>query len=91
MKKMIFLYIVNYADESESAILAINTFLKDLKNNNPKIRGLALRSLCSLKFKGAYEYFANSLYDSLKDSHPYVRKTAVMALLKVYHLNSKQN
>ena len=49
MKKMIFLYIVNYADESESAILAINTFLKDLKNNNPKIRGLALRSLCSLK------------------------------------------
>ncbi len=50
MKKMIFLYIVNYADESESAILAINTFLKDLKNNNPKIRGLALRSLCSLKY-----------------------------------------
>ncbi len=49
MKKMIFLYIVNYADESESAILAINTFLKDLKNSNPKIRGLALRSLCSLK------------------------------------------
>lgn len=48
-KKMIFLYIVNYADESESAIMAINTFLKDLKNNNPKIRGLALRSLCSLK------------------------------------------
>jgi AP-4 complex subunit beta-1 len=29
------------------------------------------------------------LYDSLKDSHPYVRKTAVMALLKVYHLNPK--
>jgi AP-4 complex subunit beta-1 len=41
------------------------------------------------RFKGAYEYFANSLYDSLKDSHPYVRKTAVMALLKVYHLNPK--
>ncbi len=49
MKKMVFLYIVNYADESESAIHAINTFLRDLKNNNPKIRGLALRSLCSLK------------------------------------------
>ena len=49
MKKMIFQYVVNYADESESAILAINTFLKDLKNNNFRIRGLALRSLCSLK------------------------------------------
>ncbi len=36
--------------ESESAILAINTFLRDLKNNDPKTRGLALRSLCSLKY-----------------------------------------
>ena len=90
LKKMVFLYIVNYADQVEQgAILAINTFLKDMKNPNPKIRGLALRSLCSLKFKGAYEYFANSLYDSLKDSHPYVRKTAVIALLKVYKLNPK--
>ena len=48
---MVFLYIVNYADESESAILAINTFLRDLKNTNAKIRGLALRSLCSLKYE----------------------------------------
>ena len=90
LKKMVFLYIVNYADQiEEGSILAINTFLKDMKNPNPKIRGLALRSLCSLKFKGAYEYFANSLYESLKDAHPYVRKTAVIALLKVYHLDPK--
>jgi AP-4 complex subunit beta-1 len=90
LKKMVFLYIVNYADQIEQgAILAINTFLKDIKNQNPKIRGLALRSLCSLKFKGSYEYFSNAMYDSLKDSHPYVRKTAVVALLKVYHLNPK--
>ena len=86
LKKMVFLYIVNYADQVEQgAILAINTFLKDMKNPNPKIRGLALRSLCSLTFKGAYEYFSNSMYDSLKDAHPYVRKTAVLALLKVYN------
>ena len=40
LKKMVFLYIVNYADQVEQgAILAINTFLKDMKNPNPKIRG----------------------------------------------------
>ena len=90
LKKMVFLYIVNYADQVEQgAILAINTFIKDMGNPNPKIRGLALRSLCSLKFKGAYEYFSTPMYDSLRDSHPYVRKTAVIALLKVYHLNPK--
>ena len=90
LKKMVFLYIVNYADQVETgAILAINTYIRDMKNPNPKVRGLALRSLCSLKFKGAYEYFSNIMYDSLKDTHPYVRKTAVIALLKVYHLNPK--
>ena len=88
MKKMVFLYIVNYAHQVEQgAFLAINTFLRDMKDPNPKIRGLALRMLCSIKFKGVYEYFANALYDSLKDAHPYVRKTAVTALLKVFHLN----
>ena len=90
MKKMVFLYIVNYAHQiDQGAFLAINTFLRDMKDPNPKVRGLALRMLCSIKFKGVYEYFANALYDSLKDAHPYVRKTAVTALLKVYHLNPK--
>jgi len=90
MKKMVFLYIVNYAHQVEQgAFLAINTFLRDMKNQNPKVRGLALRMLCSIKFKGVYEYFANALYESLKDAHPYVRKTAVTALLKVFHLNPK--
>ena len=90
MKKMVFLYIVNYAHQVEQgAFLAINTFLRDMKDPNPKVRGLALRMLCSIKFKGVYEYFANALYDSLKDAHPYVRKTAVTALLKVFHLNPK--
>lgn len=88
-KKMVYLYIVNYAEESDAAFLAVNTFLNDLKNDNAKIRGLALRNLCSLKFKGAYEYFAKALYDSLKDPHPYVRKTAVMGMLKVHKLNPK--
>lgn len=57
MKKMIYLYLTNYADQNqELAILAINTFFMDLKGPNPKIRGLALRSLCSLKFDGVGEY-----------------------------------
>jgi AP-4 complex subunit beta-1 len=88
-KKMVFLYLINYAEDNEFTILAINTFLKDLKNENAKIRGLALRNLCSLKYKFAYDYYSNSLYDALKDQSAYVRKTAVMGLLKVYHLSPK--
>lgn len=85
---MVYLYIVNYADENDSlAVLAINTLLNDMKSNDAKTRGLALRSLCSLKFKGAYDYYCSILYDSLKDPSPYVRKTAVLGLLKVYNFN----
>jgi len=36
--------------------MAINTFLKDCTHKDGKIRGLALRSLCSLRFAGAFEY-----------------------------------
>ena len=57
MKKMIYLYLTTYAEQNqELAILAINTFLMDLKGPKNKIRGLALRSLCSLKFDGVLEY-----------------------------------
>lgn len=88
-KKMVYMYIVNYAEESESPFVVVSTFMNDLKNDNPKIRGLALKNLCSMKFKGVYEYYSKALYDCLKDSHPYVRKTAVVSLLKVYKLNPK--
>jgi len=49
---MIFLYIVNYAHQTgQGAFMAINTFLRDMKDPNPKARGLALRMLCPIKFK----------------------------------------
>ncbi len=57
MKKMIYLYLINCAEQNQDlAILAINTFLMDCKLPNHRIRGLALRSLCSLRFGGATDY-----------------------------------
>ena len=88
-KKMVYFYIVNYAEESDSPFMAVSTLINDIRNESPKVRGLALRSLCSMKFKGVYEHYAKALYDCLKDPHAYVRKTAVLALLKVYRLNAK--
>ena len=41
--------------------MAINTFLKDCQNNDPKIRGLALRYLCNLKIDSAVEYMATTI------------------------------
>jgi vesicle coat complex subunit len=56
-KKMIYQYLVNYAEKnSELVVMAINAFLMDCKSGNGKIRGLALRFLCSLRGKDAIDY-----------------------------------
>lgn len=53
-KKMVYFYLSIYAEEYDDvAIMAINTFLKDCNSSDESIRGLSLRSLCSLKFRGA--------------------------------------
>jgi vesicle coat complex subunit len=73
----------------ELAILAINTFLMDLKGTNSKIRGLALRGLCSLKFDGVLEYMQQGIDLGLQDLDPYVKKTAIIGCIKMYHHNKQ--
>ena len=51
------------------------------------IRGLALRTLSALRLPSVVEYMMPSLKAGLTDSAPYVRGTAVMSVLKLYHLN----
>lgn len=62
----------------------------DFKQTNHKIRGLALRSLCSLKFDGVTEYMQNALHESLNDVDPYVKKTAIIGCVKFFHLSKSQ-
>lgn len=50
------------------------------------VRGLALRSLCSLRLPAMVEYISEPLKASLTDANSYVRKTGVMAILKMWHL-----
>ena len=69
------------------AIMAINTFLMDIKGNNSKIRGLALRGLCSLKFEGVLEYMQQGIDIGLQDPDPYVKKTAIIGVIKMFHQN----
>lgn len=85
-KKMIYLYLTTYAEShSELAIMAINTFQKDCKHQDSKIRGLALRNLCFLRFSGAYEYMLPCIRDGLLDLDAYVRKTAIMGCVKLFY------
>lgn len=86
-KKMIYFYLGIYAEEySDVAVMAINTFMKDCSDQDERIRGLSLKSLCSLKFKGAEEYIMPKLKQGLNDQSAYVRRAAVIGVSKVFYM-----
>ncbi len=87
VKKMVYHYLSNYAHQNpDLALMCINTLRRDCDNEDPMVRGLALRSLCSLRLDSILEYVEGPLEKSLVDLSAYVRKTGVMGVLKVYSL-----
>ncbi|XP_034682475.1 beta-adaptin-like protein A [Vitis riparia] len=89
LKKMCYLYVGNYAKGNpDLALLTINFLQKDCKDEDPMIRGLALRSLCSLRVANLVEYLVGPLGSGLKDSNSYVRTVAASAVLKLYHISA---
>ncbi|CAK9141212.1 unnamed protein product [Ilex paraguariensis] len=89
LKKMCYLYVGNYAKHNpELALLTINFLQRDCKDEDPMIRGLALRSLCSLRVANLVEYLVDPLRSGLKDGSNYVKMIAVVGVLKLYHISA---
>ncbi|XP_038699068.1 beta-adaptin-like protein A isoform X2 [Tripterygium wilfordii] len=89
LKKMCYLYVGNYAKVNpDLALLTINFLQRDCKDMDPMIRGLALRSLCSLRVPNLVEYLVGPLGSGLKDNNSYVRTVATIGVLKLYHISS---
>jgi len=56
-KKIVYLYLYRYASlQPDLALLLVNTFRKDCTDENPAIRGLALRSMSNLRISNIVEY-----------------------------------
>ncbi|KAL8435614.1 hypothetical protein Efla_005959 [Eimeria flavescens] len=91
LKKMVYFYLTNYAETNPSlSILAVNAFQKDCSDRDPRLRGLAIRSLCSLRVPEMAEYIEPALRMGLQDPHPYVRRVCIMGLLKLWLLLSQR-
>jgi AP-1 complex subunit beta-1 len=88
LKKLVYLYVMNYAkSQPDRAILAVNTFQKDASDPNPLIRALAVRTMGCIRVDKITEYLCEPLRQCLKDSDPYVRKTAAVCVAKLYDIN----
>ncbi|CAD1779494.1 similar to Saccharomyces cerevisiae YKL135C APL2 Beta-adaptin, large subunit of the clathrin-associated protein (AP-1) complex [Maudiozyma barnettii] len=87
-KKLVYLYVMNYAEiHPELCILVVNTFVTDAQDPNPLIRCMAIRTMSMIRVDKILEYIETPLRKTLQDDNPYVRKTAVICVAKLFQLN----
>jgi AP-1 complex subunit beta-1 len=86
LKKLVYLYIINYAkSKPDLTIMAVNSFQKDSREKlNPLMRVLAVRTMGCIRIERITEHLCESLKDCLADPDPYVKKTAALAVSKLY-------
>lgn len=88
LKKLVYLYIINYSrTKPDDAIMVVNLFRKDVMKGTPLIKALAVRTMGCLRVHKLNEYLSDPLKDALSDKDPYVRKTAVLCVPKVYDIS----
>ena len=87
---MVYQYITHYAHQNQDvAILTINTLSNDCRDESPLVRGLALRSLSSLRIPKLVEHLLPLIREGLNDPSHYVRKTAVLSVVKLNRMDPK--
>ncbi|KAJ3127735.1 AP-3 complex subunit beta-2 [Nowakowskiella sp. JEL0407] len=91
VRKLVYIYILRYAEQQpDLALLAINTFQKDLADPNPFIRAMSLRVMSSIRVPVIVPIIMVALRKGITDLSPYVRKTAANALTKCFSLDPSQ-
>lgn len=85
IKKMVYLYLINYARAKPDLVPnAVPGFLSDCNDRNPLIRALAIRTMSYIYVPTVLTALIDPLRHSLKDADPYVRKTAAICVAKLY-------
>ena len=87
LKKLIYLYIINYAKVKPSeSILAVNSFLVDATDTeSPIIRSLAIRTMGCIRVEEIVSYLCETLKNGLNDNDAYVKKTACFCVAKLFN------
>ncbi|PSK34115.1 hypothetical protein B9Z65_8441 [Elsinoe australis] len=85
IKKMCFLYLVNYARlKPDIALKALPILVSDMEDGNPLMRALALRTISYIHVREFVEAAIRPVRALLRDPDAYVRKTACFAVAKLY-------
>ncbi|PLW26125.1 hypothetical protein PCANC_22450 [Puccinia coronata f. sp. avenae] len=85
IKKMVYLYLTNYARSKPDLVkFTMDGFLSDSHDRNPLIRALAIRTMSYISVPAVHRALLDPLRHALKDTDPYVRKTAAICVAKLF-------
>ncbi|KAG5510148.1 hypothetical protein JKF63_07044 [Porcisia hertigi] len=85
MRRLAYLYLVeNSRVQPEQTVLQAGTLVKDTLHDSPLVRGAALRTMTSIQIPVMADFETAPLHRCLEDTSAYVRRIAVMGVLKQY-------
>lgn len=85
-KKIVYSILTEYAHKQpDIALLAINTLTQECSNGNPMVRGLALKTVCSLNHENFFEFGQGAVDSALSDTSAFVRRIAVNCCGKLHY------
>ncbi|ORX88456.1 hypothetical protein K493DRAFT_268293 [Basidiobolus meristosporus CBS 931.73] len=91
IRKLVYIYLLRYAEqEPDLALLSVNTFQKDLSDQNQVIRAMALRVMSGIRVPVISPIVMLAIKKCVTDLSAYVRKTAAHAIPKCYSLDPSQ-
>lgn len=83
VKRLTYCYLRQYSHmHPEKTVLQVGSFVKDTLNESPLMRGAAIRAMTSLEVGIMSDFVKAPLRRLLHDSDAYVRRNAVMGVLK---------
>ena len=85
IRSLVSLYLLQQANlEPDLALLPVNMYQRDLRDPNPAVRALALRTLAGMGLESIAALVLMSLRTASRDTNWLVRRTAADSLEKVY-------
>ncbi|KAG6550527.1 hypothetical protein Mapa_007896 [Marchantia paleacea] len=92
LKKLVYIYLVHYAEKRpDEALLAINSFQKDLSDLNPLVRAWSLRAMSGIRVRVVLPLVVMAVNKCARDPSPYVRRCAAHAISKVFAMDREQH
>lgn len=88
-KKLASWYVARHSSaNSDISVLAVNTLVTDMRDPNPVVRSLAVRTLAGIHLQELAEHGINAVNSGLKDTDAVVRRAAVIACIQIFQTAS---